>query len=65
MSALIYTPEIIAYVQKHYNVDIPGTKIAQALGVSYKALNVKVYKLRKRGYIFAESSTIRLRMLAK
>lgn len=50
MDKFNYTPDVIAFIQAHWNIDMAGPDIAAHLGIPHRNLNASVYRLRKMGY---------------
>jgi hypothetical protein len=52
---MIYTPKLISFLQRHYNIDCTGVRLAGKLKVSYTSLKCRICQLRKQGYAFADN----------
>lgn len=47
-----YSPKLIAFLLRHWNIDVPGPRLAELVGVPYTNLKAQIERLRKRGYDF-------------
>lgn len=53
---MIYTPQTIAIIQQHYNVDRTAAQIAEMIGTTADRLRKNVDRLRNCGHVFAAKS---------
>lgn len=52
-----YSPKLIAFIQRHWNIDVNGNRLAELIGVPYTNLKAAVKRLRTQGYHFESNAS--------